>query len=119
MEPWAVFTLAAIATVLGFWSGWMFAMGQVAMKLKGTDLHGLRERSDEASPDTLQEDHFGVRLLPREHLTAITHARANVLDGGDWTCNCPTCFKVRAAFAERGRLTIYTQSIMKRATEGR
>lgn len=118
MEPWAVFTLTVIGVLLGFWSGWMFAVGQMNARYKGTDLADIRNRSDEASPDILMDDHFGVRLTPGEHLAAVAHARKDMVSGGDWSCNCPNCFKVRAKFAERGRLTIYTRSLSRAFNRG-
>lgn len=108
MGPWEIFTVMAVILVCGFWSGWLFRQGQLAFK-EGEE----RERSDDASPNILKDDHFGVRLTPNEHLTAVAHARSDMTGNGRWECNCPNCFKVRAKLAERGRLTIYEQSIFR------
>jgi len=111
--PITVFAMMVAVLACGVIAGWFLRQGfqQGQLKHKDSDIQALRERSDDASPGMLHEEHHGVRLAPLEHLCAVNHARVDIAAGKDWECPCVVCDRVRAKFVERGRLSIYKQSL--------
>ena len=84
------------------------------------DLDGVRQRSDNASPENLGAERVGARIYPRAFVLAQRCMTRDLTAGQaeSWVCNCENCQCVRAELSRRGTLDAWIKGARYRVSMG-